>query len=420
LKDPGALKERLRRERGISGEELAGMVREKQKEFAGLLNESAAVYAIAKEHGLEIATEAPVQFGRIIALDERSKGVNLLCRVRRVYALKAFERNGRAGSVLNLQVEDESGAMKLVLWNSEAERAGRGGIEKGDVVEIRNAYVKQALGGGIELHLGLAGSMRRSEKSLEKVSAGKGPVKIGKLAEGMQEADVLARILELGSKTEFEREGKKSQVGSAVIGDETSTIRLVLWDSNANAIDRLKVNDVVKVEGGYVKKGRDGASELHLGWMGRLIANPRNAEVAQRKEILDVPLLRISELKPGEAAELKAVLKEILEAHDLKTCGDCGGEVGEKLCLSCKSANVKRRSMLRARLSDASGEVEASAYGRNAMKFIGVKKLADDIEFATAAHLKKEELLGKEFYLMGRLGEKKGGKSEFLVESVIS
>jgi len=420
LRDTDALKERLRRERGISSEELAGMVRQKREEFAGLLNESAAVYAIAKEHGLGVETESPVLIGKIIALDEKSKGVNLLCRVRRIYALKTFERNGKRGSVSNLQVEDDSGTMKLVLWNADAERVERGAVEKGDVIEIRNAFVKQALGGGIELHLGLAGSMRRSERKLERVAEGKAPVKIGKLAEGMQEADVVARVLELGNKTEFEREGKKGQVASAVIGDETSTIRLVLWDSSANVFEKLKVNGVVKIEGGYVKKGRDGSNELHLGWMGRLLLNPRNSEIAERKEILNIPLLAIAGLKAGEAAEVKASLKELLEAGDLKSCADCGGEVGEKLCLSCKSTNIRRRSMLRARLADASGEIEAVAFGRNAMRFIGVKKLAEDIDFATVAHLKKDELLGKEFYLMGRLQERVAGKPEFSVESVIS
>lgn len=419
LKNAEALKERLHRERGISREELAGMVRKKQGEFAGLLNESAAVYAIAKEHGLEVETEAPLQFGKVAAIGEASRGVNLLCRVRRIYALKTFERNGKQGSVLNLVVEDDSGAIKLVLWNVDAERVERGAVEKGDVVEIRNAFSKKALS-GIELHLGLAGSIRRSERKLERVAEAKGAVKIGQLAEGMQEADAVARVLELGTRTEFEREGKKSQVASVVIGDESSTIRLVLWDSHANAFERLKVNDIVKVEGGYVRKGRDGASELHLGWMGRLLINPRNANVAERKEILNVPLLNIGELKVGEAAEIKAALKEILEAHDLKTCGDCGGEVGEKLCLSCKSSNVKRRSLLRARLSDASGEIEAIAFGRNAMKFVGIRKIADDIEFATVAQLKKEELLGKEFYLMGRLAERKDGGREFSIESVIA
>ncbi len=419
MKDAEALKERLHRERGIGRERLAEMVKQKQEEFAGLLNEQAAVYAIAKEHGLAVVTEAPVLFGKVAALDEKSRGVNLLCRVKRIYALKTFERNGKPGSVVNLQVEDDSGAIKLVLWNLEAERADKGAIEKGDVVEIRNAFVKPALGGGVELHLGMAGTMRRSERKLERVAEGKAPEKIGKLADGMLEVDVLARILELGSKTEFERNGKKSQVASLVIGDETSTIRLALWESVANCFDRLKVNDIVKIEGGYVRKGRDGANELHLGWSGRLLLNPRNAQIAERKEILNVPLVKVGELKPGEAAEIKATLKGILEAYDMKTCGDCGGEVGEKMCLSCKSTNVKRRSFLRAALSDGSGEIEAVTYGRNAMKFVGVKKIADDIDFATVVTLKKAELLGKEFYLMGRMQERKE-KREFSVESVIS
>jgi len=355
------------------------------------LNEQAAVYAIAKEHGIEApAPPEARQLSKIIQLNEKSKGINLLCTVKRANALHTFERNGKRGSVVNMVVEDDSGMMKLVLWNRDAERTEAGEIEKGDTVDIRNAYVKPSLTGSIELHLGLSGTIRRSavhekrERSLAKLS---------QLTDGAQDVEVLARILELGKRTEFERNGRKGSVSSCVVGDETATIRLALWDSNSLAVEKLKVSDIVKVENGYVRAGQNGSLELHVNWAGRLLINPRDGKIAAREEILKVPLTRLADLKDGEKCEVRARLAEILPSPP----------AGEQ------------RFHLLCRIEDGSATIEAELSGRTATKMMGLKALADDIEFTTVVKLKGASLIGKEFFL---LGKKTNGRFE--VENVVS
>lgn len=420
LRDIDVLRERILREKKLTPSELSLLVKKKQDEFAGLLNEAAAIYAIAREMGIA-PEERPfeVAYEKIAHLSEGSQDVNLLCRVRHIYALKTFERNGRKGSVVNMVVEDDTGAIKLVLWNREAELVEKGALEKGDVVEIRNAYVKKSLT-GIELHLGMTGSVRRSEKRLEHVVEHR-LLKIGQLTADMQEVDVVARVLELGTMTEFERKGRKSQVASILVGDESGVVRLVLWDAHANLLEKLRVNDVIKVENGYVRKGLGGALELHLGWMGRVLLNPKNAEIAGRREILKIPLLRISELRTGEPVELKVTLKEITEAKSVSVCRQCGEEGAGVPCPKCGSSDIRMRHAIRARLADETGELEASLFGKSARKLVGIRNLADDIQLSTVVELKKGELLGKEMFLLGRLVEEKETKrKEFLVESVVS
>ncbi len=392
MQETGPLRERLQRERGITPQRLAQMVAQKQEEFAGLLNEQAAVYAIAKEHGLDVeVAPQPLQLTKILQLNEKSRNVNLLCTVKRAYALRTFERNGKKGSVVNMVVEDDSGMMRLVLWNRDAESVEKGNIEKGDTVDIRNAYVKPSLVGGIELHLGLSGSIRRSaahEKKEAKL------LKLKDLSDGAQDVEVVARVLELGKRTEFERNGKMGSVSSCLVGDDTATMRLALWDANSLALERLKVNDIVKVENGYVRNSQNGAPELHVNWAGRLVIGPRDAKVAGREEILKVPLVKISDLKDGDKCEVRATLAEIL---------------------SHTPPNPQERFYLLCRFEDGSGKIDAELSGRAASRLAGIKNLADDIEFATVLKLKHDSLIGKEFFL---LGKKSGGKFE--VESVVS
>lgn len=372
------LKERLARERGITSERLSQMVAQKKEEFAGLLNEQAAIYAVAKEHGITAdAAQQAVPTAKIAHLSEKSKGVSLLCTVKRIQALKTFERNGKKGSLVSMQVEDDSGMMRMVLWNRDAERAESGEIEKGDQVEIRGAYVKPSIGGGIELHLGLSGTIRRAEKQ----TSARKLLKLGALADGMGEVDTIARIIEIGARTDFERNGKKGSVLPCVIGDETGTIRLALWDASPDLAARLKANDVIKVENGQVRAGQSGIPELHVNWAGRLITRPRGAEVAAREEILKVPTVEIANLKQGELSEIKAKL----------------------IGFECGSGSIT------CRLDDGSGEITAELSGKPALKFLGIRRLSEDILLETAASLKRDSLLGKEFFL---LGKKKGERFE--------
>lgn len=56
------------------------------------------------------------------------------------------------------------------------------------------------------------------------------------------------------------------RVATAMIADETGTIKLTLWNEQ---IDQVKVNDTIKVENGYVTSFR-GEIQLNVGKYGKL------------------------------------------------------------------------------------------------------------------------------------------------------
>ena len=56
------------------------------------------------------------------------------------------------------------------------------------------------------------------------------------------------------------------KVASAMIGDETGTIKMTLWNEQ---IDKVNVDNVVKVENGYVSSFR-GEIQLNVGKFGKL------------------------------------------------------------------------------------------------------------------------------------------------------
>lgn len=93
-------------------------------------------------------------------------------------------------------------------------------------------------------------------------------MKIKDLQNGMKAVSVEAKVVEKSETREvmsrFKNEALK--VADAMIADDTGTIKLTLWNEQ---IDRINVNNIVKIENGYVTSFR-GAIQLNIGKYGKL------------------------------------------------------------------------------------------------------------------------------------------------------
>ncbi|MDI6847069.1 MAG: OB-fold nucleic acid binding domain-containing protein [Candidatus Bathyarchaeia archaeon] len=93
-------------------------------------------------------------------------------------------------------------------------------------------------------------------------------MKIKDLRNGMKRVSVEAKVIEKSDTREVVSRFKDTthKVATAIIRDETGTIKLTLWNEQINQVD---VNDTVKVENGYVTSFR-GEIQLNVGRYGNL------------------------------------------------------------------------------------------------------------------------------------------------------
>jgi len=93
-------------------------------------------------------------------------------------------------------------------------------------------------------------------------------LKIKDLRNGMKNVSVEAKVVEKSEAHEVLSRFKDEtyKVATAVIGDETGTIKLTLWNEQ---ISQVNVNDTVKVENGYVSSFK-GEIQLNVGRFGKL------------------------------------------------------------------------------------------------------------------------------------------------------
>ena len=92
-------------------------------------------------------------------------------------------------------------------------------------------------------------------------------MKIKDLRDGMKRVEIEAKVSEKSETREVMSRFSDTthRVATAIIGDETGTIKLTLWNDQ---IGQVNVNDKVKVENGYVTSFR-GEIQLNIGRYGK-------------------------------------------------------------------------------------------------------------------------------------------------------
>ena len=92
--------------------------------------------------------------------------------------------------------------------------------------------------------------------------------KISDLTTYSRRVNLVAKILEAGEVREVSSssDGQLHRVAEALVGDETGTVLMTLWDEN---IDRFGIGDVVEIENGYAGTFR-GSLRLNVGKYGTI------------------------------------------------------------------------------------------------------------------------------------------------------
>jgi replication factor A1 len=93
-------------------------------------------------------------------------------------------------------------------------------------------------------------------------------LKIEELRDGMKRVNVVGKIVQKSDPREVRSRYKDEtyRVADALIDDDSGTIKLTLWNEQ---IDRVNVNDRVKIENGYITTFR-GEIQLNVGRYGTL------------------------------------------------------------------------------------------------------------------------------------------------------
>ncbi|MBW2987058.1 DUF2240 family protein [Candidatus Woesearchaeota archaeon] len=131
-------------------EEIKAKIKAKMDELSGLISSEGAAHIIANELGVKL-----FQLGtgmlKIKDIVPGMRNVETAGKVTNIFDVREFDTGNRQGKVGNFIIADDTGSIRITLWNEMADKMLQ--LEKGQVVRIKSAYVRQNNVGFKELHL---------------------------------------------------------------------------------------------------------------------------------------------------------------------------------------------------------------------------------------------------------------------------
>jgi len=179
-------------------------------------------------------------------------------------SIRTFDRDdGSEGRVANLTLGDETGRIRVTLWDDRADRAEE--LDAGAAVEVVDGYVRER-DGALELHVGDQGAVDEVDEDVafEPEADAIERVEIG------DTVDIAGVVRSADPKRTFDRDdGSEGQVRNVRIQDATGDIRVALWGDKADA--DIAPGDEVLAADVEIQDGWQDDKEASAGWQSTVV-----------------------------------------------------------------------------------------------------------------------------------------------------
>ena len=231
-------------------------------------------------------------------------------------------------------------------------------------------------------------------------------VKVKELSNGLRRANVIGKITQLFPVKEFSKNGRSGKFSSFMLGDETSNVRVVLWDSNHVALvenGTIAQGSVIEIRGGSVKN-----DEMHLSAFSDIKIS--DSKFDSVKEAAALVSGNFSAATEGTAMKVRAFVVQTFEPRFF----DSKKKEGEKGVL----INIV--------LDDGTATMRSVLFGENIKKLLSVDD--KDLFSLEVLNAKRAEIIGEEKMFTGNfrmnsfsnsLEFSVRGVEEFSVESLV-
>jgi len=226
------------------------------------------------------------------------------------------------------------------------------------------------------------------------ISFDKQKLKISSLLTGMKKVNIVGKIVKLNKISEYNKNGRSGKIGSFLLADDTSNVRVVLWDTNhisllENGI--IKEGDTIEISGGDIRN-----SELHLTGFADIKLSQVIMDNIQTKPV--VQKRTIDKIQINDNISSRAFIVQLFGPTFYKVCPECNKRVFEtNECAGHGVIVPKKNAILTLILDDGTGSIRAVLFNEQ------IKKIATEAELEnTEAFVpKRNELLGKEIIFEG-------------------
>ncbi|MFA4953164.1 MAG: DUF2240 family protein [Candidatus Pacearchaeota archaeon] len=235
-------------------------------------------------------------------------------------------------------------------------------------------------------------------------------LKINELLPGMRKVNVVGKVLNLFPVRSFNKNGKDGKVANFVIADETSNVKVVLWDTNhIELIEKGRVGEgsVIEISNASMRD-----NEIHLGSFSEfklsndILENVKTEKIVKEKNIFD--------FKIGDAVSTRAFVVQSFDLRFFEVCPQCRKKVVDLQCETHGKIVPEKRALINIVLDDGTETIRTVLFHDN-ISSIGI----NDLENPTMVAQQRENLLGKEMIFSGNVRMNKFfNNPEFIIDGV--
>lgn len=154
-----------------------------------------------------------------------------------------------------------------------------------------------------------------------------GKLQIKNILSGMRNLETVGKVTRLFELREFQTQNGTGKVASYIIGDETGTIRVVMWGNQAETISKINEGNIIKISGAYVRENQ-GRKEIHVNDRSKLLINPEGETIGEVKQENNYPKPEKKAIKDltedMENIEILGTIVQVFELRFFETCPECG------------------------------------------------------------------------------------------------
>lgn len=256
-------------DKGLTEDEVKVRIKEKQKQLGDLVSAEGSAYIVASELGVtlfkELEAGATYKVKDIIA---GMRNVDVVGKVLRLFEPRIFKKADREGQVGSFILADETGDIRVTIWDERVQWLKNGKLAIGKIVKVQGGYSKESQGGGRDLHLSARSNLILDVDETVDVPEGPRGYERKKLAaigagDRVQALGVVVQTFvphfyktcpECLKKVESAEEGyvcpthktvepKDAMIFSFVLDDGTGSVRCVAFRDTASSLINMSSDD---------------------------------------------------------------------------------------------------------------------------------------------------------------------------------
>lgn len=250
-------------------------------------------------------------------------------------------------------------------------------------------------------------------------------LKIKNLVGGLTNITISGKVVKKYEVRHFDSNGRQGKVGSLLIGDETGVVRLVLWNDQADQMEKINEGDVLKIESGYLKE-QNNRKELHINSRSALQINPEGISIENVPKPQEKTRKTIKELEENdENVELLSTIVQVYDLRFYEVCPTCNKRTREKEgifeCQEHGSIQPNYSYVLNCFLDDGSDNLRCVFFKNQTIQLLGmtdeqIQHFRTNEEFDQV----KNDLLGNIIKVTGRASKNQVvERIEFIAQNVV-